>query len=391
MNNVNRGSVIDSLIYSLKNMFLIYIIITLPFYFTLNLISMYNYAMIIFIFIVSYYICYVFSKSIIETLNNTGGNLIGTFSMSVSILLLLLKNYNIIFIIFPVLLAFSSSIIDNSIKIKNIDKSISNLFMVLYFAVLVTVIIFFGNMFKLIYISFILILIAVGIISIIYEKNSMEYKKVTLNKRLKMYIISLSDIHRIKNLNALIIIILINSLLYMSVIMVFTFVSVLAVKYIYNYNIFIEKFFTIMLISFFTYFIGILIKNNYYYLLSFFGMNIFILLFIFIITIKGNINFLYYGLLLVPVIAFLMPGYYRYRNRKFMFSEAYYINKFVNFFSMFFIIISPLTGLYFYNKPRIVLTLSMLPMLIVIILALKFINYPDVIHIISKDKNIKIN
>ena len=177
----------------------------------------------------------------------------------------------------------------------------------------------------------------------------------------------------------------------MSVIMVFTFVSVLAVKYIYNYNIFIEKFFTIMLISFFTYFIGILIKNNYYYLLSFFGMNIFILLFIFIITIKGNINFLYYGLLLVPVIAFLMPGYYRYRNRKFMFSEAYYINKFVNFFSMFFIIISPLTGLYFYNKPRIVLTLSMLPMLIVIILALKFINYPDVIHIISKDKNIKIN
>ncbi len=391
MNNVNRGSVIDSLIYSLKNMFLIYIIITLPFYFTLNLISMYNYAMIIFIFIVSYYICYVFSKSIIETLNNTGGNLIGTFSMSVSILLLLLKNYNIIFIIFPVLLSFSSSIIDNSIKIKNIDKSISNLFMVLYFAVLVTVIIFFGNMFKLIYISFILILIAVGIISIIYEKNSMEYKKVTLNKRLKMYIISLSDIHRIKNLNALIIIILINSLLYMSVIMVFTFVSVLAVKYIYNYNIFIEKFFTIMLISFFTYFIGILIKNNYYYLLSFFGMNIFILLFIFIITIKGNINFLYYGLLLVPVIAFLMPGYYRYRNRKFMFSEAYYINKFVNFFSMFFIIISPLTGLYFYNKPRIVLTLSMLPMLIVIILALKFINYPDVIHIISKDKNIKIN
>ncbi len=391
MNNVNRGSVIDLLIYSLKNMFLIYIIITLPFYFTLNLINMYNYAMIIFIFIVSYYICYVFSKSIIETLNNTGGNLIGTFSMSVSILLLLLKNYNIIFIIFPVLLSFSSSIIDNSIKIKNINKSISNLFMVLYFAVLVTGIIFFGNVFKLIYSSFILILITVGIISIIYEKNSIGYKKVTLNKRLKMYIISLSDIHRIKNLNALIIIILINSLLYMSVIMVFTFVPVLAVKYIYNYTIFIERFFTIMLISFFTYFIGILIKNNYYYLLSFFGMNIFILLFIFIITIRGNINFLYYGLLLVPVIAFLMPGYYRYRNRKFMFSEAYYINKFVNFFSMFFIIISPLTGLYFYNKPRIVLTLSMLPMLIVIILALKFINYPDVIHIISKDKNIKIN
>jgi hypothetical protein len=81
-----------------------------------------------------------------------------------------------------------------------------------------------------------------------------------------------------------------------------------------------------------------------------------------------------------------MPGYYKYRDRKFMLSEAYYINKFVNFFSMFFIIISPLTGLYFYNKPRIVLTISMLPMLIVIILALKFINYPDVIHIISKGK-----
>ncbi len=376
---------IDSIIYSFKNMVLIYVIITLPFYFTLNSINIYNYAIIIFIFIISYYILYIFSKSIVEA-TNAGSNLVWMLLMSISLLLLLLKSYNITFIIFPVLLSFSSSIIDNSIKIRNETGNIGNLLIALYFVLIVVFMIFFGALFKLIYISFILITIILGIISIVYDNSTIEYKKVGLNRRLGSYIISLSDMRRIKNLNVLIIIILINSLLYVSLIMVFTFVPVLAISYNVNYNAFIIYLFIILLISFLAYFAGMLIKNDYYYLISFLGMHVFILLFIFIITILNNFNFLYYGLFLIPVIAFLMPGYYKYKNKKFMLSEIYYINKFVNFFGMFFIIISPLTGVYFYDKPRIVLTIAMLPMFVIIILSLKFINYPDVIHIISKTK-----
>jgi len=347
---LNNGNNIDSIIYSFKNMILVYIIITLPFYFVLNSISIYYYALAIFIFILSYYLFYIFSKTVVEFLSS-GVNFIGMVLMAISILLLLLK-YDIVFIIFPVLLSFSSSIIDNSIKIRNRIRNTNNLFTVLYFLLIIVFILFFGTRFELIYISFILISIALGIISIFYDNDIVEYKKVTLNKRLRFYIISLNDIRRIKNLNALLIIILINSLIYLSIIMVFTFIPVLAIHY-GNYNKFILKFFIIILISFFAYFTGFLIKNNFYYVVSFFGVPVFILSIIFIITVKNNFDYLYYGLFLIPVIALFIPGYYKYRNKKFMLSEVYYINKFVNFFSMFFIIIAPLTGLYFYDKPRL--------------------------------------
>ncbi len=382
MTGLNSGNNIDSIIYSFKNVLLIYIIITLPFYFVLNSISIYYYALAIFIFILSYYLFYIFSKTMVEFLSS-GINFIGMVLMAISLLLLLLKSYDIVFIIFPVLLSFSSSIIDNSIKIRNRIRNINNLFMILYFLLIIVFILFFGIRFELIYISFILISIALGIISIFYDNNIIEYKKVTLNKRLRFYIVSLSDIRRIKNLNILLIMILINSLIYLSIITVFTFIPVLAIHY-GNYNKFIVKFLIIILISFFAYFIGALIKNNFYYIVSFFGVPVFILSIIFIITVKNNFDYLYYGLFLIPVIALFIPGYYKYRNKKFMLSEVYYINKFVNFFSMFFIIIAPLTGLYFYNKPRIVISIAMFPIFIVIILSLKFINYSNVIHIITK-------
>jgi len=379
---LNNGNNIDSIIYSFKNMLLIYIIITLPFYFVLNSINVYYYALAIFIFILSYYLFYIFSKTIVEFLSS-GINFIGMVLMAISILLLLLK-YDVAFIIFPVLLSFSSSIIDNSIKIRNRIRNINNLFMILYFLLIIVFILFFGIRFELVYISFILISIALGIISIFFDNNIIEYKKVTLNKRLRFYIVSLSDIHRIKNLNALLIMILINSLIYLSIIMVFTFIPVLAIHYGNSYNKFIVKFLIIISISFFAYFAGSLIKNNFYYIVSFFSVPVFILSIIFIITLKNNFDYLYYGLFLIPLIALFMPGYYKYKNKKFMLSEVYYINKFINFFSMFFIIIAPLTGLYFYDRPRIVISVAIFPMFIVIVLSLKFINYSNVIHIITK-------
>jgi len=372
---LNRNSVID-LIYSIKNASLLFLLLIFPLHLHDNSMKLYIFPAIIISFGVFYYISYVVSRNIIEILKKNSV-LMGGIIFSIVLPLTLYINSYFIILALIAILAFAGSIIDNwnntYRKIHHIVYAYTGIALVGIFAA-----IRFVDL-KIMYTILILsILIAIfSVIFVLFTYKNVNYKKTLLSKKIKRYIISIGDIKRIRNGWALLYIIIINSLLYVSVAIILVAFPLLALK-IQDVSI-IYKLIGISAISFFSVFLGSLIQSRIVQAISFVSIFPLLLLIGFIISIKNSTTELNLSLIIMPFVTFMVPGYRKYISRKFPGSEIYYVNKFTNFFSGIFIISVPFIILVFIGFPSYVIIIELVASIIALIICLKFVNYPEIV------------
>ena len=240
---------------------------------------------------------------------------------------------------------------------------------------------------RIIYI-FSVLAIAITIFSILSQLSgnmNINYRKTTIVKKLKRYVISITDIKRIRNMWTMVYAILINILIFISIGIILITVPVLALNK--NIDFMVFRFLEIVAVSFFALFVGSIINARIYYSISFTAIFPLLLLMGFIISIKNTEINLLDGFSILPAIALFFPGYRKYFTRKFPGSEIYYVNKFANFFSWIFILPVPFILLKFITIPIYTIIIEVTASMIGLILTLKFTNYPEIVW----NKNVKIN
>ncbi|MEM4834741.1 MAG: hypothetical protein QXS49_01515, partial [Ferroplasma sp.] len=310
--------------------------------------KIYIFPIIIISFGIFYYISYVLSRNIIEILKKNSVLLGGIIFSLIFPLIFYVDNYFILFVL-AAILAFSASLIDYW---SNMYRKIHN--MAYVYTGIVLGGIFAGIHFmdlKIIYIVIILssLLVIFSVIFNLFTYQNVNYKKTLLAKKIKRYIISIGDIRRIRNGWALFSAIIINSLLYMSVAIILIAFPLLVIK-IHAISILYE-FICISSISFFTIFLGSLLKSRLFQGISFIAIFPLLILIGFIISIKNVSANLSLSLLFIPLVTFMVPGYRKYISRKFPGSEIYYVNKFANFFTGIFIMSVPFIMLFLIGFP----------------------------------------
>lgn len=375
MSVLSKDSVID-LIYSIKNSSLLFLLLIFPLYLHDKSMKLYIFPAVIISFGIFYYISYVISRNIIEVLKKNSV-LMGGIIFSIVLPLTLYTSSYFMLLALIAILAFAGSIIDNwnntYRKIHYMTYAYTGITLVGIFAA-----IRFLDL-KIVYIILILsILIAIfSVIFILFTYKNVNYKKTLLTKKIKRYIISIGDIKRVRNGWAMIYTIIINSLLYVSVAIILVAFPLLALK-IQDISI-IYKLIGISAISFFTVFLGSLIKSRIIYAISFISVFPLLLLIGFIISIKNSPAELNLSLIIIPFVTFMVPGYRKYISSKFPGSEIYYVNKFTNFFSGIFIISVPFIILFFIGFPAYAIIIELVASIIALIMCLKFINYPEIV------------
>ncbi|WP_337860696.1 hypothetical protein [Ferroplasma sp.] len=303
--------------------------------------------------------------------------LVGGIVFSVIMPIIFYSDNNILFLILAAVLGFGSSIIDywesTYRKIGNIQYVYTGIAMVVIFAAL-----YFTDI-KKIYIIFALSasLIVFSIIFTLLTYQNTNYKKTLLIKKLKRYIISIGDIKRVRNSYALFYAISVNSFLYISVAIILISFPLIAIK-LHAVNI-IYDLIGISGISFFTIFLGNLIKSRLFHEISFVSIFSLFLLIGFIISIKDTQKDLTFAILFIPLITFMVPGYRKYISSKFPRSEIYYVNKFASFFSGISIILVPVIILVFIGFPLYAIIFELIASMIALMMCLKFINYPEIV------------
>ena len=375
VNILNKNSVID-LIYSIKNASLLFLFILFPYHLYNNSMKLYIFPAIIISFEIIYYLSYIMSRNIIELVKKYSVFLGGAIFAIIMPFILYIRSY-LILVVMIAILAFGGSIIDNWNNTYRRGNNITNVYTGIALAGIFATIYFIHL--NSIYIIFILSVL-LGIFSIIYilfTHQNINYKKTVLTKKLKRYIVSIGDIKRVRNGLELLYTIFINSLLYMAIALILITIPLLAVK-AGDINL-IYRFVVISTASFFTVFLGSMVKSKTFQGISF--VSIFPLLIVigFLISIKNTPLDLNISILFIPAVAFLVPGYRTYITRKFPGSEKYYVNKFTNFFSGIFLITVPFIILTFIGFPMYAIIVELLASLIALIMCLKFINYPEII------------
>ncbi len=202
---------------------------------------------------------------------------------------------------------------------------------------------------------------------------------------MKRYVISITDVKRIRDVWTMLYAILINVLLFVSIGIILITVPVLVLNK--NSDFVVFTFLEIVGVSFFALFIGSIINTRIYYSISFTAIFPLLLLMGFMISIKNTGVNLLDGFLILPAIALFFPGYRKYFTRKFPGSEIYYVYKFANFFSWIFILSVPFILLKFIAIPVYTIIIELTASMIGLILTLKFTNYPEIVW----NKNVKIN
>jgi hypothetical protein len=375
VNILNKNSVID-LIYSIKNSSLLLLLLIFPYHLYDKSMKIYIFPIIIISFGIFYYISYVMSRNIIEILKKNSVLLGGIIFSLILPLIFYVDNYFILFVLAAVL-AFSASLIDYW---SNMYRKRHN--MAYVYTGIVLGGIFAGIHFvdlKIIYIVIILssLLVIFSVIFNLFTYQNVNYKKTLLTKKIKRYIISIGDIRRIRNGWALFSAIIINSLLYMSVATILIAFPLLVIE-IHAISI-IYEFICISSISFFTIFLGSLLKSRLFQGISFIAIFPLLILIGFIISIKNVSANLSLSLLFIPLVTFMVPGYRKYISRKFPGSEIYYVNKFANFFTGIFIMSVPFIMLFLIGFPVYAVIIELAASMIALILCLKFINYPEIV------------
>ena len=364
------------IINSLKNSLLLVLLFLLPLHIKLEFIKIYIFPLLLIYFGIIYYLSYIAAGNILQLLEKRlmilAGAMVGiagAFIFSVYYLSLILA--------LTAILAFGSSMIDYSRSGRAIMETRSYMYTGLLIGI-----IFVSEYFSVIKIEYVFYSIAVAIIifSAIFQLSShikISYRKTTIIKKFKRYVISISDIRRIRNGWALLYAILLNVLVFTSIAIVLVTVPVLSLND--DGNLIIYRLLGIAAISFLCLFLGSIINSKIYYSIAFVGIFPFLLLMGFIISIKNTEFNLITGFLMFPAIALFFPGYRKYFSIKFPGSEIYYVNKFANFLSWVFILPVPLILLKFISVPVYVFIPELIASMAGLILALKFTNYPEII------------
>ena len=346
--------------------------------------KLYIFPLVLVCFGVVYYITYLISGSLIEILGKRSVLLAGIF-FSIGIMPILYTRDFILIIVLTAIISMGSSIIDYSRNGRSLKETRSYLYTS---AIMGTVLVseYFVKI-RIIYI-FSVLAIAITIFSILSQLSgnmNINYRKTTIVKKLKRYVISITDIKRIRNMWTMVYAILINILIFISIGIILITVPVLALNK--NIDFMVFRFLEIVAVSFFALFVGSIINARIYYSISFTAIFPLLLLMGFIISIKNTEINLLDGVLILPAIALFFPGYRKYFTRKFPGSEIYYVYKFANFFSWIFILPVPFILLKFITIPIYTIIIEVTASMIGLILTLKFTNYPEIVW----NKNVKIN
>jgi hypothetical protein len=317
------------------------------------------------------------SRNVLEMLKKQSV-LLGGLVFSAGVLIMFYVNSYLILLILAAILAFGSSIIDCWNNTYRKGKDIVYIYTGIILIIIFTVFHFTGI--KLVDIIMILsaAVILLSLISILFDYQNINYKKTGLTKKIKRYIISISDIRRIRNGWALFYVIIINGLLYMSVAIVLIVFPLLIIQI--RDVVVIYEFVGISAISFFTIFLGNRINARIFQGISFISIFPMLMLIGFAISIKNTPSNLTISLLPIPLVTLFVPGYRKYLARKFPRSEIYYVNKFTNFFTGIFIISVPFIVLGLISVPVYVITIELIGSVLALITCLKFTNYPEIVR-----------
>jgi hypothetical protein len=346
-----------------------------PFYLYSHSIRVYIFPEIIISFVAFYYISYVISRNISDILRKNSV-LAGGLIFSISMVLIFYSNNYLIFLIISAFLGFSSAIIDywdaTYRKINNNPYIYTGITMVVIFVALYFTI-------KIIYIilALFIFLVFFSAAFTMFTYQNTNFKKTLLIKKLKRYIISVGDIKRVRNSHALFYAILVNSLLYISIAIILISFPLLAVR-LHAIKI-VYGMIGVSAISFFTMFLGSLLKSRISRGISFVSIFPIFIIIGFAISIKDAPKNLIYGILFIPIITFMIPGYRSYISSRFPRSEIYYVNKFANFFSGISIVLVPVITLAMIGFPQYIIIVELIASMVALLICLKFINYPEIV------------
>ncbi|WMT51574.1 MAG: hypothetical protein RE471_01520 [Ferroplasma sp.] len=289
-----------------------------------------------------------------------------------------------VFLIMTIMLSLGSAIIDYSRSGHGGNETRSYLYSA--FIIGVVFLAEHYSVLKIIYIFYIIAGLIMAFSLAFYLSGHMEinYRKTTLIKKLKRYIISLGDIRRVRNGWTLMYAIMINVLLFISVAIALVTVPLLALGH--GGSATINAFLGIAALSFLAISLGSSINSRVFSGISFLAIFPFLLIMGFLISIKNTEFNLITGFLMFPAVALFFPGYRKYFTRKFPGSEIYYANKFANFFSWIFILPVPFIVLEFLRIPVYTIVIELIASMAGLIMILKFTNYPEIIWT-KKHKN----
>ena len=346
--------------------------------------KLYIFPLVLICFGVVYYVSYLISGSLIEILRKRSILLAGIV-FSIGIVPIFYTRSLILIFILTAMISIGSSIIDYNRNGRSLKEARSYLYTSAIMGI-VLISEYFVKI-RIIYV-FSVLAIVITIFSILSQLSgnmNINYRKTTIIKKLKRYVISITDIKRIKNMWTMLYAISINVLIFISIGIILITVPVLVLNK--NSDFMIFRFLEIVAVSFFALFVGSIINARIYYGISFTAIFPLLLLIGFIISIKNTGVNLFNGFLILPAIALFFPGYRKYFTRKFPGSEIYYVYKFANFFSWIFILPVPFILLKFITIPIYTIIIELTASMIGLILTLKFTNYPEIVW----NKNVKIN
>ncbi len=371
------------IINSLKNSVLLVLLFLLPLHINLESMKIFIYPVLLICFGVVYFISYIMSGAILQLLGNASVLLAGIFLAPAIIMIFYTKDLYI-FLTLTAMLSLGSAIIDYSRSGHGVNETRSYLY-----SGSIIGLVFLAEHYialRIIYVFYIMAVLIIAFSLAFYLSGHMEinYRKTTLIKKLKRYIISLSDIKRIRNGWTLLYAIMINVVLFISIAIVLLTVPVLALSNGGITTIYI--FLGIASLSFLAISLGSAINSRVFSGISFVAVFPFLLVMGFLISIKNTEFNLTTGFLMFPAVALFFPGYRKYFTRKFPGSEIYYANKFANFFSWVFILPMPFILLEFLHIPVYTVIIELIASMAGLIMVLKFTNYPEIIWT-KKHKN----